>query len=690
VSHRCAALALIAALALALALPAVASAASRAPLQLVLPLRTDTRALTQFADSVDTPGSSDYGDSASVAWLARHFGAGAATRRRVATYLRAHGATAVRVDATGQLVEARMDETQAQRLFDTTLTRRRGAHDTSFIAPAAAPRVPRAIRRLVTGVIGLDTASLDDATLPASSGYSGPDPGATPSGCTSGTAEGGFTPNEYLDAYQYTPLQQQGLLGQGESVALIEIDGFQMSDLETFANCFGLHLPTIRTYSAGGAGTLPAGGEATLDLEVLDAAAPSLKAIDVYETGADAADVLGALAKPLQSTGYMPQVISVSLGLCESETQQSVGKAGIDALESVLKVAAAAGVSVLGASGDSGSAGCPNSSSTATPPTPLASLAVTFPASSPWVTSVGGTNFDLTAQNQISSQVVWNDAGDIPGSAAGGGVSELFTRPSWQDGVVSGPWRAEPDVAMLADVSPGYAVYCTAQADCDGRGWLSFGGTSAATPLVAGGFALVDEALRRQGHIALGLANPLLYRLGRNTTSAAQVFYDVTSGSNDVGPYIQSSQQPLGCCSATPGYDEASGWGGLNLQTFAQEALSAERKLATVSIAVNSTQSPVASGGIYVELICTSACDQAAYAEVSARGMQSFTDSAFAHLVQRNRRRLKVLFTPGQLLKLRAALVAHRRITARLVGAVVDADGDIESHTQTLTLRLTS
>jgi kumamolisin len=248
VRHRCAALALIA----ALALPAAASAA---PLQLVLPLRTDTHALTRFADSVDTPGSPDYGDYAPVAWLARRFGAGAATRRRVTTYLRAHGATAVRVDATGQLVEARIDETQAERLFHTTLTRRRGARDSSFLAPVAAARVPRAIRRLVTGVIGLDTVSLDDDTLAASSGYSGPDPGATPSGCTSGTAEGGFTPNEYLDAYQYAALQQQGLLGQGESVALIEIDGFQMGDLETFANCFGLHLPTIRTYSVGGAGT---------------------------------------------------------------------------------------------------------------------------------------------------------------------------------------------------------------------------------------------------------------------------------------------------------------------------------------------------------------------------------------------------------------------------------------------------
>jgi kumamolisin len=678
------------AIAAALALPAAASARSAGPLQLVLPLRTNARGLTQFADAVSTPGSPDYGDYASVAWLARRFGARPAAGRRVVDYLRARGASDVSVSATGQFVQARIGAADAERLFATTLIRRRGAHDARFIAPASQVRVPRAIGRLVTGVIGLDTAPLSSQTPLASSGYAGPDPGATPTGCAAGTSEGGFTPNEYLDAYQYAPLQQQGLLGQGERVALIEIDSFRMSDLQTFANCFGLHVPMIRSFSVGVASPLPSGGEATLDLEVLEAAAPDLKAIDVYETGADAADVLRALSRPLESPGFKPQVISVSLGLCESETQQNIGKAGIAALENVLKVASAAGVSVLGASGDYGAAACPNTASGSTPPPPQPNLAATFPASSPWVTSVGGTNFDLTAQNQISSQVVWNDAADVPGTAGGGGFSELFSRPSWQDGVVNSPWRAEPDVAMLADVSPGYAVYCTAEQDCDGRGWLSFGGTSAATPLLAGGFALVDELLRRQGHIALGLANPLLYRLGRNSTTAAQVFYDVTEGSNDVGPFVQPDQQPLGCCSAAPGYDEASGWGGLNLQAFAQSALGAQRKLATVSITLPASQQPVASGGIYVQLRCSSACDQAAYARISAPGMRTFTDYAFAHLVERNRRRLEVLFSPPQLLKLEAALRAHRRISARIVGAIVDAGGNVESRTQTLTLKISS
>ena len=690
---RCAALAAAAALTLpagaaAHSVHAGAAPAGAAPaherLQLVLPLATNLRGLTRFADAVSTPGSPSYGDYASVAWLARRFGARSATRRRVVSYLREHGAGDVSVDQTGQLVEARMDVSSAERMFRTTLTRTPGARAARGLSPRSAAVVPRPLRGLVTGVIGLDTEPIGHAALPPSSGYQGPDPGATPSGCGAGVSQGGFTPNEYLDAYHYAPLQQQGFLGQGERVALIEIDGFLTSDLRTFASCFHLRAPQARAIPVGVSGPLAAGGEATLDLEVLEAAAPDLKAVDVYETGATAADVLKALSAPLQSPGFKPQVISVSLGLCEGNTLETVGQSGVRAIETVLKVASAAGVSVLGASGDMGSADCSQAGSS----TPVPSLAVNFPSSSPWVTSVGGTNFDLNAQDQIVSQTVWNDAGVIPGNAGGGGDSELFARPSWQNGLMGSPWRAQPDVAMLADVSPGYAVYCTAAIDCNGRGWLSFGGTSAATPLLAGGFALIDELLRRQGRIALGLANPLLYRLGRNPASSAQVFFDVTSGSNDVGPFIQPSQAPLGCCTARAGYDEASGWGGVDLDALAEAALAAQHPLAIPTLRLPSNPRPVRSGGLYATVGCSTACDVAAYVRLSAGGMSSFTEYAFAHLIHRNQRRLKLAFSAGQTARLKAALAAHRKVVANVFAAIVDSAGNIERRTATLNLRI--
>jgi hypothetical protein len=215
---------------------------------------------------------------------------------------------------------------------------------------------------------------------------------------------------------------------------------------------------------------------------------------------------------------------------------------------------------------------------------------------------------------------------------------------------------------------------------------LSFGGTSAATPLLAGGFALIDESLRRQGRVALGLANPLLYRLGRDPAGSGQVFFDVTSGSNDVGPFIQSNQAPLGCCTARAGYDEASGWGGVNLAGLAQAALAAQHPLALPALHVPPNPRPVRSRGIYVTAGCSAACDIAVYARVSARGMRTFTAYSFAHLVQRNQRRLKLVFSAAQAARLRTALGAHRKIVASVVAAIVDSGGNIERRTGTLSL----
>ncbi len=669
----------------AVALIALSATAQAARLQVVLPLATSQRALVRFADSVTDPASPRYGDYRSVAWLSRHFGASAVTRRRVTAYLRTHGATQVKVDATGQYVYAAIGRVAAGRLFSVKLERARGAHDERFTEPHGAVILPRALRGKITGVIGLDTAPVataqDGATPGVPSGYSGSQSAATPTGCSAASGTEGFTPNEYLDAYGYTPLQQSGLLGQGERVALIEIDGFTAADIDQFASCFGLPNPKITAFGVGAVKqALPSGGEATLDLEVLDAAAPELKSIDVYETEPDAAHVLRAIAQPLQDAKDLPEVISVSLGLCESQTVEGAGQTVINATETALKLAAAAGVSVLGASGDFGSAGC--AAQTPGPTLPSPELAISYPASSPWVTAVGGTNLTLNAQNQITGQTVWNDGSTVPGEAGGGGFSQLFARPSWQGGVVTGVWRAIPDVALLADVGPGYAVYCSAVTDCHGAGWQTFGGTSAATPLMAGGFALIDQLLREQGHQSLGFADPLLYSLGENPTTAGQVFDDVTVGSNDVGPYIQSSAQPLGCCTATTGFDEVSGWGGVNLQALSQSALADVPVLAEVSLRPLGAQRAGSAGRIYAEVTCSAACDMGAYARVTVTGARTFTDYAtLTHVAHRASRRLKVIFTAAQVREISHALDSGGHASAVVVGTVLDAAGDILRHT---------
>ena len=136
----------------------------------------------------------------------------------------------------------------------------------------------------------------------------------TPSGCAGGLQSGGFTPNQYLTGYDFGPLHAANVNGQGETVALIEIDGFKDSDINAFAQCFGLPVPALNAYGVGEIShPLPPGGEATLDLEVLDAAAPALKRIDVYESSATPANTL-------------IDALSVSLKMIKNETIEKVWK----------------------------------------------------------------------------------------------------------------------------------------------------------------------------------------------------------------------------------------------------------------------------------------------------------------------------------------------------------------------------
>ena len=164
--------------------------------------------------------------------------------------------------------------------------------------------------------------------------------------------------------------------------------------------------------------------------------------------------------------------------------------------------------------------------------------------------------------------LVWNDTWEIH-DAGGGGVSTVFGSPTYQ-AALQAKGRVVPDVSMLADLAPGYAIYCTARdPQCGHGGWTGAGGTSAAAPLLAGGIALIDQDLRMHKQHDLGNLNPVLYYVG---SSAARplVFNDVTAINNDLGPYLAGGHhKSLGCCGAGPGYDAASGWGSVNVAGLA-------------------------------------------------------------------------------------------------------------------------
>ena len=348
------------------------------------------------------------------------------------------------------------------------------------------------------------------------------------------------------------------------NIALIETDGFLRSDLETYGQCFGFRIPPTKVSLAGIKKPLAPGGETTLDISVISAVAPKLKRIDVYEGSGSEQGIMQMVGAALGKPGQRPDAISISLGACEQtlagDLQYRRG------MQNLFAVAAVAGISTFVAAGDNGSAGCAFDDNSST----FGLLAVNDPASSEWVTAVGGTNFVLDANNSITGEWVWND-GSLGPNGGGGGLSILAAKTPWYQGAKEfqggGPTRYVPDVVALADSVPGYSIFCSActSADHPNGGFQGIGGTSAATPLTAAGFTLLAQKDKRAGRPPIGFANPLLYAIGARK-GRGTVFRDTVIGNNDVGPAIPAAAnggELLGCCTAVKGYDPASGWGSI-------------------------------------------------------------------------------------------------------------------------------
>ena len=708
----------------------VGSAPGAQRLTLDLPLRTDTAGLARFAAAVSDPSSPQYGRYQPVATLSRRFGATPAQRRQVVSYLRSVGATDVSIDVTGQFAAATMPVATAARVFGTGLASFRVATASGarrFVAPTAAVHVPAALTGSVTGVVGLDTEPFQrpqPAPLPTA-GRPPPVPGGlrgllarwssgsafgstagtdvnlgsgytprtgTPGGCPQALAQpNGFTPNQYRQAYNIGVAPAVAGNGMGERVALVEIDGFKPSDVSTFGSCFGLPTGRIKVFHVGTHRNLKPGFETTLDLEMLAASAPGVysRGVGVYQTRPIGSVVLRALTAPLRHPDNRPDVISASLGICEPNLLRaaSIGRAGADAFNRTLEVAAADGVSVISSAGDTGSTACLNPRSVIGGP--LRHKAVSFPASSPWVTGVGGTNVALTAGNDIARQVVWNNAPALP-DAGGGGYSRLFRRPGYQRGFTRSRHRVVPDVSVLADPYPGYLVYCSARPGCVNRlntaPWTPFGGTSAGAPLLAGSFALVDAELRTHGYPNLGFANPLLYKIARSKLRHA-VFRDVRVGSNDV---FAARGRGVGCCSAKPGFDPASGLGSVNIGALMFAAAVETHRYARVHVDVPRQRHVLRARALRVTVHCSRACLFVAYTRIRLRGVRGrITSQSRLHVRHRRGGSSVAIRLPGRArAKIATALRHHRRVTAYLYAAIVDPTGKIEHHTRGVKLRI--
>jgi len=574
----------------------VGAASSSHRLSLLLTLRADDAALTAYASAVSNPSSPLYGKYLSPAQIAQRFGSSKADRSRVTQALRSAGLTP-HTGLGGFWIETDATVAQASALFSTGFASYRArTSGKRFVAPTAKPTLPQSLAGAVTGVVGLSDApvvkpaaleplppalnqALSDRERAAGSSIRGNL--GTQAGCAAGRAAGAdlgdgyylppYTPNQVSSAYGLSSLHSKGLKGQGQRIAVIEIDGFSRSDLLTAGSCFGYTPPPTPVKLIGLKAPLTAGTETTLDLQVISASAPSVSSIHVIEGANTNSTLVQQFATAIDTPSrYRPSVISASLGECEAG--QSGQQPYLNQMERTLKSAAAAGISVVVSTGDTGSTSCATDGNDAA--LPVQSIA--YPSSSPWATAVGGTNISLSPANKITEEVVWNDSPTLFGAGTGG-YSLFFAKPSWQTGpgVGSGNLvRSTPDIALLADSLPGYPIYCTAS-EC-GSAWSPVGGTSAAAPLFASGVLIANQQAKAAGQKQLGFLNQTIYKLAAKSSTRAKVFRDVTKVGNDlgkmIGPSSGGNNTATGCCSATKYYDRASGWGSVNFPSFSYEA----------------------------------------------------------------------------------------------------------------------
>jgi len=539
----------------------------------------DPSGLAALANAVSTPGSPEYRDYITPAEFAQRFGATPAAVQAVESSLRAHGLDPGPVSANSLSIPVTATAGRLAQAFSTSFSRVALAGGTTAIVNRQAPSLDSGIASDVQSVLGLSTlatakpllihAHTATALAPQDRAHvvtGGPQP-TCPGAISAASDNGGYTADQIAAAYGFSGLYQAGDLGAGQTVAILELEPYELSDIQTYAECYDVNGQPLNpqignTLVDNGAGTGPGEGEAALDIENVIGLAPQAR-IAVYEgpnSGNGPYDVMSTII-----TQHIAQVVSTSWGECE----QLEGFGQANAEDTLFKEAAMEGISIVSASGDSGSEDCF--------PTPSTTPQVDDPASQPYVTGVGGTSLSAnTTTGERMSETVWNDGATV--GASGGGVSSFWPMPAYQAqapsflhvinknssgtncAAPSGDCREVPDVSADGDPGTGYVIYWSGGGPTQPP-WQTVGGTSAAAPAWAALIALANASARCAG-TQVGFANPALYYAAGSAYGGD--FADITSGNNDMTG-LNGGLYPAGS-----GYDMATGLGSPNATALTQ------------------------------------------------------------------------------------------------------------------------
>lgn len=506
-------------------------------------------ALDALVEAQQNPASPLYHQWLTPQTFAEHFGPSSSDIEQVQNWLQRSGFEVNELTAGHQALVFSGTSAQVESAFQTTM-RTYQVGGRNHIANASDPMIPAALSPVVGGVASLH----DFFSVPQNRSIK-----LTPE-YTSGSAHY-LSPADFAMIYDVSSLYSQAFTGSGETIAIVGRSDISLPDVRSFRSTFGLpaNVPNVVTNGPDpGSSVADDVDEAMLDTEWSGAVAEKATIDFVTSASTQTSDGVFLSAQYIVNHNLAP-IMSVSYGLCEAY----LGASANSFLNALWEQAAAEGISVFVSAGDSGAAGCDASSATKA----TQGRAVNGICSTPYSTCVGGTEFNDTANpslywnsstgtNGLSARSyipenVWNESGSSGLWSTGGGVSTVYSKPSWQSGlgIPADGKRDVPDVALTAAGHDAYLV---------GVWGALYGisGTSAASPSFAGIMALVEQKAAAR----LGNANPELYKLAtaQHSSGGAAVFHDVTSGNNSV-PGVTGF-------AAGAGYDQTTGLGSVDAE----------------------------------------------------------------------------------------------------------------------------
>jgi len=503
----------------------------------------------------------------------------------VAAFARSQGLTVTQTFKNRMLVDVSGPAAAVETAFGVRLMQFQDKDGRVFHAPDQEPSVPAALAPRLLGVLGMD----DDAVaipqmalgkIPSSKlrqarkmtpllqqpvgpgdGGGGTGGGTTPPPLTiTGTAISGtgtvltshfsgpygyISPSDIKTAYNLNSVPSTG---QGQILDMVELNGFNPSDITAYEDAFGLpHVP-IQIISVDGVSNVistvdttylhSSPAEATLDLEMAVGIAPGLSLIRVYEGPLSSKGLLDILNTTSSAAGRAYQT-SCSWAFTENGLSTTQKQSEGNALQYMISL----GNCFFASSGDWG----PYDDSTHDNVTAL------DPASQGWACAVGGTKLFTDQYGNYSSETTWNEPYGGKYFAGGGSISNYWLIRN-QKPVISAAsggsttMRNVPDVSLNSAID--FALYFNG-------GWYPGGGTSAATPIWASFLALVNSRLNGQSIPPLADFTSTLYSIAQGPGYGAD-FHDIADGSNNRkyqgGPGNQ----------AVPGYDLTTGLGSFN------------------------------------------------------------------------------------------------------------------------------